>query len=66
MAVRQHLPELQPWYQHLGAVKSVDFKGVGPGGDDIYHVTLANGTLEARISLGPNSKIWSIHTRVLR
>ena len=64
--VRQQLPELQLSYQHLGAIESVDFKGVGPWGADIYQVTLENGALEVRISLGPNSKLWSVRTRSLR
>ena len=66
--VRQQLPELQPWYQRLGAIKSVDFKGVGPGGADIYEVTFENGALEVRVRVapGPNSKLWQVLTRSLR
>jgi CubicO group peptidase (beta-lactamase class C family) len=64
--LRQQLPQLQQSFQKLGAIKSVEFKGVGPAGADIYNVTLEHGALEARISLGPNGKIWSAGIRPLR
>jgi CubicO group peptidase (beta-lactamase class C family) len=54
---RQQLPQLQSTITDLGAVQSISFKGVGPGGADIYQVKFEKGALECRISLGPDGKI---------
>src|SRR5260370_1384834 len=35
-AMRQQLPQIQERFNSLGALQSVIFKGVGPGGADIY------------------------------
>ena len=53
-ATRQQLPQLQSMITGLGAFQSVNFKGVGPGGADIYQVKFEKGSLEYRISLGPD------------
>ena len=37
-ATRQQLPNLQSAIGNLGALQSVNFKGVGPGGADIYQL----------------------------
>ena len=60
---RQHLPTMQPELAKLGAVQSVAFKGVGPGGADIYEVKFANGAQEWRIWLTPDGKIDSANFR---
>jgi CubicO group peptidase (beta-lactamase class C family) len=55
-ARRQQLPQLQSMIVGLGALQSVDFKGVGPGGNDIYQVKFDKGALEWRIGLGADGK----------
>ena len=47
----------------LGALQSVIFKGVGPGGADIYQVKFEKGSLEYRIWLAPDGKIESANFR---
>lgn len=54
---RQQLPQLQSAMTQLGRVESVTFKGVGPGGLDIYEVKLEHGSAEWRIVLTPDGKI---------
>jgi hypothetical protein len=39
-------------FKALGAVESIFFRGVGPGGYDIYGVKFANGAAEVRLLLG--------------
>ena len=53
-ATRQQLPGLQSMITGLGALQSVNFKGVGPAGADIYLLKFEKGSLEYRISLGPD------------
>ena len=64
-ATRQQLPQLQSSIVELGSLESVSFKGVGPGGADIYQVKFAKGSLEYRIWLGPGGKIESANVRPL-
>jgi serine-type D-Ala-D-Ala carboxypeptidase/endopeptidase len=47
----------------LGALQAVAFKGVGPGGMDIYELEFENGTVDWRISLAPDGKIAGIGFR---
>ena len=54
--IRQHDSELQAIFNALGAVESIFFRGVGPGGYDIYGVKFANGFAEFRLSLGADGK----------
>jgi D-alanyl-D-alanine-carboxypeptidase/D-alanyl-D-alanine-endopeptidase len=54
---RQQLPQLKGAIEQLGAVESVTFKGVGPGGADIYSVKFEHGSTEWRIVLEPDGKI---------
>jgi len=54
---RQQLPQLQPEISKLGSMRSITFKGVGPGGADIYLVEFFKGALEWRIWLGADGKI---------
>ena len=55
-ATRQQLPNLQSAIGNLGALQSVNFKGVGPGGGDIYQLNFENGSLEFTIVPGPDGK----------
>jgi len=56
-AVKQQLPVMQPTIQRLGAIKTIEFKGVGPAGGDIYNVAFENGKLEVRIILDADGKV---------
>jgi hypothetical protein len=49
--LRQQLTQLRTQMTALGAVESVFFKGVGPGGYDVYGVKFAGGAAEFRIRL---------------
>lgn len=55
--LRQDLPEVQGEMKQLGAVKTMAFKGVGPGGADIYQVKFENGEMECRIILASDGTI---------
>jgi len=48
---RQQLVALKDMVVKMGAVQSVTFKGVGPGGRDIYEVKFENGLTEWRIGM---------------
>jgi beta-lactamase regulating signal transducer with metallopeptidase domain len=48
--------ELHMMFKTLGAVESIFFRGVGPGGYDIYGVKFANGFAELRLLLGADGK----------
>jgi hypothetical protein len=41
----------------LGALQSISFKGVGPGGFDIYNVKFEHGTLDWRVLIDIDGKI---------
>jgi len=60
---RQQLPQLKASIDKLGAVQSVTFKGVGPGGADIYEVKFEHGSTEWRIMLESDGKIASVGFR---
>jgi hypothetical protein len=62
-ATRQQLTQLQSTVTQFGAIQSVIFKGVGPGGADIYQVKFENGSLDYRIWLGADGKIESANVR---
>lgn len=64
-ATRQQLPQLQSRLESLGALQSISFKGVGPGGADIYQVKFEKGGLEYRIWLGTEGRIESANFRPL-
>jgi beta-lactamase regulating signal transducer with metallopeptidase domain len=51
--LRQETPPLQDTLAALGAVESIFFRGVGPGGYDIYGAKFANGSAEFRLLMGP-------------
>jgi CubicO group peptidase (beta-lactamase class C family) len=62
-ATRQQLPDLQSGLVTLGALQSVRFKGVGPGGADIYQVKFEKGSIDYRIWLSPDGEIESANVR---
>ena len=60
---RRQLPQLRENVGKFGTVQSMAFKGVGPGGADIFEVKCEHGTAEWRISLGPDGKIEGLNFR---
>jgi BlaR1 peptidase M56 len=48
--------ELHVMFNALGAIESIFFRGVGPGGYDIYGVKFVNGFAELRLLLGADGK----------
>jgi hypothetical protein len=50
--IRGQASELQAMFKALGTAESIFFRGVGPGGYDIYGVKFANGFAEFRLLLG--------------
>ncbi len=44
----------------LGSLQSVTFKGVGPGGGDIYEIKFENGLVDWRIILAPDGKVAGV------
>jgi hypothetical protein len=54
--IRRQGSELQAMFKALGAVESIFFRGVGPGGYDIYGVKFAGGSAEFRLLLGVDGK----------
>jgi hypothetical protein len=55
--VRRQLAPLHAMLTALGAVESVFFRGVGPGGYDIYGAKFASGLAEFRVRLAPDGNI---------
>ena len=62
---RQQLPQLQSAVSQFGSVESVSFKGVGPGGADIYEVRFEKASTEWRIFVGPDGKTAGMTFRPL-
>lgn len=56
-ATRQHLPHLSAVMADLGPVQSVEFRGVGNQGWDLYDVRQEHGSSQWRISLGADGII---------
>ena len=56
-ATRQQLPRLEAALSHLGAVQSVEFRGVGNQGWDMYEVKQEQGSTQWRIALGADGII---------
>ncbi|MEK9278063.1 antirepressor regulating drug resistance protein [Bradyrhizobium sp. ISRA442] len=54
--IHLQLDELHATFLALGAVESIFFRGVGPGGYDIYGAKFENGTAEFRLLLEPDGK----------
>ena len=60
---RQQLPRLQSMVVGMGALQSVIFKGVGPGGADIYQINFEKGSIDYRIWLGADGKTDNANLR---
>ncbi|MET4386611.1 hypothetical protein ABIB73_002356 [Bradyrhizobium sp. F1.4.3] len=54
--IHRQLDELHATFVALGAVESIFFRGVGPGGYDIYGAKFENGSAEFRLLLEPDGK----------
>jgi Domain of unknown function (DUF3471) len=61
--VRRRIAPLHAMLAAFGAVESVFFRGVGPGGYDIYGAQFANGLAEFRVRLAPDGSIEDIAFR---
>ncbi|WFU83507.1 M56 family metallopeptidase [Bradyrhizobium sp. CIAT3101] len=59
-SIHRRLDELRATFAALGAVESIFFRGVGPGGYDIYGAKFANGTAEFRVMLEPDGKAGDV------
>jgi CubicO group peptidase (beta-lactamase class C family) len=62
-ATRQQLPQLQPMIAGMGRLQSVIFKGVGPGGADIYQVNFEKESIDYRVWLAADGKTESANLR---
>ena len=62
-ATRAQLPGLQGQFAKLGALQALTFRGVGPGGADIYEASFAGGKLEFRMALGGDGVIEALTMR---
>jgi hypothetical protein len=62
---RAQLAQLKSNVAQFGALQSIMFKGVGPGGADIYEVHFEHAKTEWRISLGPDGKTQGLTFRPL-
>jgi|GEM_PF-618048 len=57
-AVNAQWPGMRPTFAKLGALTALTFKGVGPGGADIYEADFEHGQTEWRIApLGADGKV---------
>ena len=56
-ATREQLPQIKLAMAHFGAVQSVQFRGVGNMGWDIYEVQHEHGVVQYRIALASNGII---------
>ena len=55
--IRRQASELESVFRALSVVESAFFRGVSPGGYDVYGVKFAKGTAELRVLLDPDGKI---------
>jgi hypothetical protein len=62
-AVRTQLPQLQPQLKARGAIRSVTFMSVDPGGTvDSYRIVFADGSSKiVTIALGPDGKVGRVN-----
>ncbi|MBR0717060.1 M56 family metallopeptidase [Bradyrhizobium liaoningense] len=58
--IRRQVDELHATVLALGAVETIFFRGVGPGGYDIYGAKFENGTAEFRMVLEPDGKVGDV------
>jgi hypothetical protein len=61
--IRAQLPRLHPMATALGAVESIFFRGVGPGGYDIYGVRFTKGFAELRVLMSEDGRIEDLTFR---
>jgi hypothetical protein len=61
--IRRELAQLKGTLASLGKLESIFFRGVGPGGYDIYGVKFANGTAEFRLLMGADGKVDDVTFR---
>jgi hypothetical protein len=62
-AVRSQLTQLGAMLATLGPVQSLFFRGVGPGGYDIYGAQFANGSAEFRLSVAADGTLEGLMFR---
>jgi hypothetical protein len=60
---RQNESTTEALMASLGALQSLAFKGVGPGGADIYEIKFDDGTVDWRIVLAPDGKVAGVGLR---
>lgn len=58
--VHRQLSEMHATLVALGGLESIFFRGVGPGGYDIYGAKFENGTAEFRLLLEPDGKAGDV------
>jgi hypothetical protein len=61
--MNRQLPKLHAMLTALGDMESIFFRGVGPGGYDIYGVKFANGLAEFRLLIGADGTIEDLAFR---
>ena len=62
-ATRQQLTGIQSMLNGMGPLQSVIFKGVGPGGADIYQVNFEKTSIDYRVWLSADGKVDSANMR---
>jgi hypothetical protein len=62
-ACREQIAMIRTMLAEKGPLQSVIFKGVGPGGWDVYDVQFENGRLEWAFALASDGKISGIYLR---
>jgi serine-type D-Ala-D-Ala carboxypeptidase/endopeptidase len=60
---RQYASSTDGLIASLGSVQSLTFKGVGPGGADIYEIKFDAGVIDWRIVLAPDGKVAGLGLR---
>lgn len=58
--IHRQVDELRATFVALGAVETIFFRGVGPGGYDIYGAKFENGSAEFRLLLEPDGKAGDV------
>jgi hypothetical protein len=58
--IQHQSSELQAMFKAFGIVESIFFRGVGPGGYDIYGVKFANGVAEFRFLQGADGRVEDV------
>jgi len=61
--MNRQLPKLHAMLTALGDMESIFFRGVGPGGYDIYGVKFANGLAEFRLLIGTDGTVEDLTFR---